>query len=1031
QRVIPREVLAGLCEVLEFGGDYPREQLTDLLQRLGYNAVPLVEDRGTFSVRGDIIDIFPPSLARPVRLEFFGDTLEKLRPFDAASQRSDDRELERLELLPAREMVLAGDYLQSFSRRLKERCDALELPRSQREAVLEEAREGLLSPGRQFLLPLTYGRLDTLFDYAPKGRWVILDPPAVDQAGDQFAAEVAEGEARMARREEPYVEAASMYLTPAELERELSLRRRQEFASLEVFRLQEDRQRYRVNALGNGDIHTRLREAGGGLAGLAAQLRQWQEDGWRTLLVCHQQGQAERLLDLLEPEGVRPVFDPGASLKTLKSKDLVVTLGELPDGFRLPDERTVVVTEEEIFGQRVRRRPRKDARALLSSLAELKEGDYVVHADHGIGRYHGLQHLSMGPSEGDFLHLEYAGGDKLYLPVERIEKVQKYVGGEGQAPRLDKMGGGAWEKAKLKARAAVEELARELLKIYARREMSQGFRYGRPDRVFREFEAAFPYEETPDQLRAIQEVLADMESERPVDRLVCGDVGYGKTEVAIRAAFRAALDGRQVAVLVPTTVLARQHFETFRERFKDYPVEVDMVSRFRSASEQKQVLERTAAGQVDILIGTHRLLQRDVRFKNLGLVVIDEEQRFGVSHKERLKKLRAEVDVITLTATPIPRTLHMSMMGMRDLSVIETPPVDRLAVRTYVTRFDDDLIREAILRELRRGGQVFFVHNRVQNIEAMADFLRTLVPEAKIAVGHGQMGEKALEQVMVDFIEGKDQVLVCSTIIENGIDIPRANTIIINRADCFGLSQLYQLRGRVGRSRHRAYAYLLIPGEGSLTREARERLRVLQDLTELGAGFRVASHDLELRGAGDLLGGRQAGQIAAIGFEMYAELLEETIHELQGLEREEKVDPEVRLGLSAFLPEKYLPDPNQRLVFYKQLAAAEVVDELYDAADELRDRYGELPEPAVLLIEVMKLRVLMKQFKVELAEYDGRQLLFAFHATTPVPPEKILKLMEQPGKYRFSPDYRLSVQIGKMGAEEVLTTAKKELQGFL
>ena len=1030
QRVIPREVLETLSATLRAGEDYARNELTALLLRLGYNAVPLVEDRGTFSLRGDILDIFPPSLPQPVRLEFFGDSLERLRPFDPVSQRSAAEELKELRLLPAREMVLTGEFLSNFSRRLKERCDALGLPRTLREAVLEEAREGLLAPGRQFLLPLVHERLDSLFDYAPKGRWVILDPPAVEQAGDEFAAEVVEGVARLARREEPYVEAAKLYLAPAELERELALRRRQDFSALDVLRLDEERQRYRLNVFGNGDIHGRLREAGG-FAALAGQLRQWREQGWRTLLVCRQQGQAERLIDLLAPEGMHPDFDPTVSCKSLRPGDLVITLGELADGFRLPDEKLAVVTEEEIFGQRVRRRPRKDVRALLSSLAELKEGDYVVHADHGIGRYHGLQHLSMGPTEGDFLHLEYAGGDKLYLPVERIEKVQKYVGGEGQTPRLDKMGGGAWEKAKLKARAAVEELARELLKIYARRELSQGFAYSSPDRVFREFEAAFPYEETPDQLRAIQEVLADMESTRPVDRLVCGDVGYGKTEVAIRAAFRAALDGRQVAVLVPTTVLARQHWETFRERFKGYPVEVDMVSRFRTSAELKQVLERAAGGQVDILIGTHRILQRDVRFKNLGLVVIDEEQRFGVSHKERLKKLRAEVDVITLTATPIPRTLHMSMMGMRDLSVIETPPVDRLAVRTYVTRFDDDLIREAILRELRRGGQVFFVHNQVKNIEAMAEFLRTLVPEAKIAVGHGQMGEKALEQVMVDFIEGKAQVLVCSTIIENGIDIPRANTIIINRADCFGLSQLYQLRGRVGRSRHRAYAYLLIPGEGSLTREARERLRVLQDLTELGAGFRVASHDLELRGAGDLLGARQAGQIAAIGFEMYTELLEETIHELKGLEREEKIDPEVRLGLSAFLPEKYLPDPNQRLVFYKQLAAAEAVEELYDLADELRDRYGELPEPAALLIEVMKLRVLMKRLKVEQAEYDGRQLLFAFHAGTPVPPEKILKLMDDPAKYRFSPDYRLSVRTGKLAATEALAAAKKELQQFL
>jgi len=709
-------------------------------------------------------------------------------------------------------------------------------------------------------------------------------------------------------------------------------------------------------------------------------------------------------------------------------------LGGLSEGFRLPDEKIAVITEEEIFGQRVRRRGEAEARAqaFLSSLAELKEGDYVVHADYGIALYKGLLHLKMNAMEGDFLHLEYTAGDRLYLPVDRIEKVQKYVGGEAQAPRLDRMGSGAWEKARVRARAAVEELARELLNIYARREMNQGFRYSPPDRLFREFEASFPYEETADQLAAIADVLDDMQTGRPMDRLICGDAGYGKTEVAIRAAFKAVLDAKQVAMLVPTTVLARQHWETFRERFKEYPVEVEMVSRFRSATEQKHVLKRAAEGKVDILIGTHRLLQRDVKFHDLGLVIIDEEQRFGVSHKERLKKLRTEVDVLTLTATPIPRTLHMSLMGLRNLSIIDTPPVDRLAIRTYVTRFDDDLIREAIIRELRRGGQVFFVHNRVQSIDAMAGFLKTLVPEARIAVGHGQMGEKALEKVMLGFVEGESNVLVCSTIIENGLDIPRANTIIVNRADCFGLSQLYQLRGRVGRSSYRAYAYLLIPGEGTVTREARNRLKVLQEMTELGVGFRVASHDLELRGAGDLLGSKQAGQIAAVGFEMYTELLEEAIQELKGLAKEDQVDPEIRLGISAYLPEKYVSDPNQRLVFYKKLAAADDEEALYAVVDELRDRYGEVPEPAAVLLEVMKLRVLMKRLKVELVEYDGRQLIFAFHAATRVTPEKILHLMENSaGKYRFSPDYRLSVRLGRLDREEVLKATKKELQGFL
>ncbi|WP_291316797.1 transcription-repair coupling factor [Desulfuromonas sp.] len=1033
QRVIPRQALGGLCERLVTEEEYPRKALLERLVALGYGSVPMVEDRGTFSARGDILDLYPPTRQDPVRIEFFGDYVERMRPFDPGTQRSAKEELEELLLLPAREMVLAGAHLETFAQRLKERCDLLEIARPRREAVLEEAREGLLAPGRAFLLPLNYPALDTVFDYADGCRRVILDSPALEGEADRFAAEVKDGRERIARKGEPHVAPEELFLTSAELEQGLGPRR-VEFASLQVFRLREDRQLFRVNAEGNGDIRAGIDRDGDGMKNLADRLKQWRSDGWRTCLVCHQRGQAERLLDLLQPYGLELSFDPSAGPKQLRPGQQRVVLGDLSAGFRLLDEKLAVVTEEEIFGPRVRRRGPAEARAkvLLSSLAQLKEGDFVVHADHGIGIYRGLLHLELGQVEGDFLHLEYSGADKLYLPVDRIEKVQKYVGGDGHVPRLDKMGGSAWEKARFKARAAVEELARELLKIYARRDMSEGFRYSPPDRMFREFEAAFPYEETPDQLAAIGEVLEDMQSERPMDRLICGDVGYGKTEVAVRAAFKAVHDGRQVAVLVPTTVLAQQHWETFTERLKDCPVEVEMVSRFRSPAEQKRVLAKAGEGKVDILIGTHRLLQRDVSFADLGLIIIDEEQRFGVSHKERLKSLRAEVDVLTLTATPIPRTLHMGLMGLRSLSVIDTPPVDRLAIRTYVTRFDDDLIREAVLRELRRGGQVFFVHNRVQSIDAMAGFLRTLVPEAKVAVGHGQMGEKALEEVMLGFVEGRSNVLVCSTIIESGLDIPRANTIIVNRADCFGLAQLYQLRGRVGRSKERAYAYLLIPGEGTLTRDARERLRVLQELTELGAGFRIASHDLELRGAGELLGGRQAGQIAAIGFEMYAELLEETVRELQGLEREEKVDPEVRLGLSAFLPEKYLPDPNQRLVFYKKLASADDDQALYTVADELRDRYGEPPAPAALLLEVMKLRVMMKRLKVELAEYDGRQLVFAFHATTPVPPEKILALLQEgSGTYRFSPDYRLSVRLGKQEGEEVLAAAKKELRRFL
>ncbi|GAB4172248.1 MAG: transcription-repair coupling factor [Geothermobacteraceae bacterium] len=1031
QRVVPRQVLEELSLHLERDQEIERPRLERLLLDLGFAPVSLVEEPGTFSVRGDIVDLFPPGSDQPVRLEFFGDQIERLRLFDPDSQRSLEDELSAVDLHPARELLLTGPFLEHFLEQLKQRCDDLGLPRSAREAVAEEAREGFLAPGRSFLLPLNYPELDSLFDYAPAARCVLVDPPAVEAHADAFAQEVSEGEAAAQKRGEPWVEAASLYLGVDDLDRHLQLLPRLDLSPLHVYRLDQDHPLWRIEAQGNGDLRLDPTAEDGGLAALAGRLRAWLDERWSLLLVCHTRAQAERLADLLAPYGISLPKQPGGFERFPGAATLELVLGDLSAGYRLPLERRAVITEEELFGARARRRKSREARtrALLSSLAQLKEGDLVVHVDHGIGRYLGLEHLKLGAVEGDFLHLEYAGNDKLFLPIDRIEKVQKYVGGEGAAePRLDKLGGQGWEKARLKARAMVEELARELLQIYARRELARGFRYSEPERMYREFEAAFPYEETPDQLAAIEDVLNDMTSDKLMDRLVCGDVGYGKTEVAIRAAFKAVLDGRQVAVLVPTTVLAQQHLVSFRERLKDFPVTVEMVSRFVPPARQRQILEQAAAGKVDILIGTHRLLQRDVRFKNLGLVVIDEEQRFGVSHKERLKKYRAEVDVLTLTATPIPRTLHLAVSGLRDLSVIETAPVDRQAIRTYVTRFDEELVAEAIRRELRRGGQVFFVHNQVRNIDAMAEYLRTLVPEASIAVGHGQLPEKELEKVMVDFIAGNTNVLVCSTIIESGLDIPRANTIIVNRADCFGLAQLYQLRGRVGRSSRRAYAYLLIPGEGGLTRQARERLRVLQELTELGAGFRIASHDLELRGAGDLLGARQAGQIAAIGFEMYTDLLQETIAELQGRETEERVDPEIRLGLSAYLPERYVPDPNQRLILYRNMAAAEDEEELYRIADELRDRFGELPPPAVLVLEVMRLRVQLKKLRIELAEYDRRRLTFGFHSSTPVPPERILGLLQQDGRYQFSPDYRLTIQVGNLEPEALLETARKELR---
>jgi transcription-repair coupling factor (superfamily II helicase) len=642
-------------------------------------------------------------------------------------------------------------------------------------------------------------------------------------------------------------------------------------------------------------------------------------------------------------------------------------------------------------------------------LSELKQDDYVVHLDHGIGIYRGLKFMKVADIAGEFLHLEYAAGDRMYLPVDRINMVQKYIGGDGAAPALDRLGGTAWEKVKARARKSIFAMAEELVQLYALRETRAGTAFAAPDNLYKEFEAAFEYEETPDQQRAIDETLAGMQAKKPMDRLVCGDVGYGKTEVAMRAAFLAVENGKQVAVLAPTTILAQQHLQTFRHRFRNHPVRIEMVSRFLTTREVGQILADTAKGKVDIVIGTHRLLQKDVEFKDLALVIVDEEHRFGVVHKERLKKLRQLVDVLSLTATPIPRTLHMSLVGIRDLSIIETPPADRLAIQTYVTRYDERLIRDAILREIERGGQVFFLHNRVETIERLASKLADLVPEAKMAVAHGQMRPKELERVMLDFFENKTQVLVCSAIIESGLDFPNANTIIINRADQFGLAQLYQLRGRVGRSHRHAFAYLLIPGEKAITPEAEKRLRALQEIDGLGGGFKLALHDLEIRGAGNLLGEQQSGQITAVGFELYTDMMEKAVKELKGEELLPEVEPEVRLGIAAYFPDDYIPDANQRLYFYKRLASLKNAVELGELKEEIEDRFGPYTAVVENLFLVMNLRRVLKEFLVQQISVSEGKVFLLFHADSPVKVEKLLELIQKhKTRFRLSPDGRLS-----------------------
>ena len=697
-----------------------------------------------------------------------------------------------------------------------------------------------------------------------------------------------------------------------------------------------------------------------------------------------------------------------------------------------PDQALAVVTDEEVFGVRQKRRTRTGWREgqALEGIAQLSPGDFLVHHDHGIGVYRGLVELAAGGQQSELLAIEYLGGDKLFLPVDRLSRVQRYGAADGVKPRIDRLGGDTWEKTRAKVKASLRNMAGELLAMHAARELAPGFAFAGRDTALAEFEAGFGYEETPDQAAAIEEVIADMEQPRPMDRLVCGDVGYGKTEVALRAAFRAAADGKQVVVLTPTTVLCQQHFENFEKRFEDHPIRVEMLSRFCTPKESRETLAGLADGRVDIVIATHRILARNVQFKDLGLLVVDEEQRFGVAHKERIKKLKKTVDVLTLTATPIPRTLQMAFTGIRDLSVIETPPVDRLAIRTQVCKFDEGLIREAILREVRRGGQAFFLHNRVQTIAAMKETLERIVPEVRIMIAHGQMKERELEDRIHAFMRGEADVLLCTTIIESGIDMPNVNTILVNRADALGLAQLYQIRGRVGRSKRRAYAYLLVPmAPGTLSGDAQKRLEAIQDLSELGAGFRLASLDLEIRGAGDLLGAEQSGNLRSVGYETYMEMLEETIDELRGTAHEEWLDPEIKLPVVGRLPDHYVSDVSQRLVLYKRLSSARDENEVALIRDELLDRFGRMPAEAENLLEVIRLKIQARRLGVARVETSRGELVFQVASQSRIDPDRLVAMLSHARSgLRVTPDQKLVAKApGPEGGADALFDATRTL----
>ncbi|MFH1502245.1 MAG: transcription-repair coupling factor [Candidatus Eisenbacteria bacterium] len=965
QATLPRRVLREAIRVVRPGDGLDLTEFTRFLIDCGYQRVRMVEESGDFSVRGGIVDLLSFGYDDPLRFELKGDEVESIRQFDIYSQRS-LRPIEEATVLPRREVALVGEG----SGEVRARLSASHPSDSEdRDRVLSSLDAGFYFEGVEQYIPVIYPDAETLADHLPdaSGLFLVREDEVWDRA-EFLSLEAAK--VYMAKREEvPLCEPESLLVPFEHLPRKLGRR------SLVATGLVPSG---RIEGLERVEIQTKLQESfGSDMDTLRARLSQLSRDG-RVFVMCDNRGQASRLTELLGEAAT----------------DVAIELGSLEKGFSIPSARLVVYTDHDIFDRyRRRRRPKFRGGAPISSFEALEQGDYVVHVAHGIGRYVGVERVNADDRQVDCVVVEYADGGKLYVPADEIERLQKYVGKEGIRPRLNKLGSSAWSRTKERAKVAVEKLARDLLHLYAVRRARPGYAFGRDTVWQQELEASFIYDETEDQLRAAEEIKKDMESSRPMDRLVCGDVGFGKTEVAIRAAFKTVMEGKQAAILVPTTILAEQHLTTLRDRLADYPVEVDVLSRFRTSREQSDVLWRLREGKIDVVVGTHRLIQKDVKFKDLGLLVIDEEQQFGVLHKESIQKLRETVDVLTMTATPIPRTLHMSLMGARDMSIMNTPPRDRLPVRTEIAAFDDDLIVEAVMREIDRGGQVYFVHNRVQTIEGMAAYLRDLLPDIRVDIGHGQMPERQLEDVMLRFLDGEIDVLVCSMIIESGLDIPNVNTIIINRADRFGLAQLYQLRGRVGRSNHRAYAYLLIPPDRGITPIARRRLAAIQEFTDLSSGYKLAMRDLEIRGAGNILGSEQHGHMLAVGFNLYSRLLRDAVSRVKGQEVESEFEPSVEVKIDAYIPDSYVQDNDMKIDIYKRIRDTEHVDAVDELAQDLRDRFGRVPGQVEALLEVQAVRLVCRRAGVKRLGVSGGSMEAEFARGREPKPSQMKKVL--------------------------------------
>jgi transcription-repair coupling factor (superfamily II helicase) len=1009
------------CLMLKKDEDASPDWIREYLFGSGYVEDDPVTDPGEFSLRGGILDIFPPHMDGPVRLEFFGDSIESLRIFDVDSQRSVGT-IPHVELIPMREYCFKRDLLRQWAEKVPSLWSKPFLPHLAEEIGL--AQQGETFPAFEFLLPAVDPLEGTLFDYLEGYRIISVERESSEDSLARYHAELYQRYLDRIEAQKPVLSPDQIYVTAENFSASVD-----RFPNLRVEELA-------ITDKENPPIYLSsqaTRKYHGNIRGLIEDIEKFRDAGEHLTFVLSNLGRAERIRDILKeyeiPARLCRDQDGDSDEELPREGGILIAVGNLHAGYYLPATKLRVLTGSDLFDESDVGSGRKKTKAahrqlFLSDFRDLKPGDYVVHVDHGIGLFNGLKPIGMHGSSKEFVLLSYQNDAKLYVPVERLDLIQKYSSMGGTRPTLDRLGGTSWARTKSRIKKSMRDMAEELLKLYARRKMIPGYAFSTDTSWQQEFEDAFEFELTRDQVDALEALKSDMEAPRPMDRLLCGDVGYGKTELAMRAAFKAVMDGKQAAVLAPTTVLAFQHYNTFRQRFTVFPMGIQLLSRFRSPKEQKQVLEDLETGRIDVIVGTHRLLSKDVKFKDLGLVVVDEEQRFGVTHKERLKSMKTRVDVLTLSATPIPRTLNMALLGLRDMSTIETPPKNRLAIQTSVLRYSPDVIRSAIEMELARNGQVYFVHNRVETIYSIAAKIQQLLPGARIGVAHGQMNERELERIMLQFVEDKLDVLVATTIIENGLDIPRVNTIIIDRADLYGLSQLYQLRGRVGRSDRRAYAYLLIPSEEILTDVAKKRLAAIREFSDLGTGFRVAALDLEIRGAGNLLGGEQHGHIETVGFDLYCRMLEQTVEELRGEKTEEEISTSINLNLDIRIPESYVADTSQRLRMYKRISSAADEEELDALRQEMVDRFGRYPDPVENLFRYAGLRQQTMALQIQSIEKNKGQIFFRFVDHSKVDAEKLLMLVTRNENAKFSPQGLLTLDVPDGPPEDIFNSVE-------